>query len=164
MSSSFTRRFVQASAIAAACLATIPACAGQVEVLHWWTSGGESKSVEELKRLLAAQGHTWRDFADYRKEYDHWLWRKVGDDAANNGGHGGMDYVLQWRTVQLMRAGLVPDIDVYDSAAWCSAVPLSAASLARQGRPVEIPDFTRGAWAGKRPGLDSSPTDMPPVR
>jgi glucose/mannose transport system substrate-binding protein len=63
MSSSLTRRFVKASAIAAACLATIPAWAGQVEVLHWWTSGGESKSVEELKRLLAAQGHTWRDFA-----------------------------------------------------------------------------------------------------
>src|SRR5687768_16084155 len=37
--------------------------AGQVEVLHWWTSGGESRSVEELKRLLATQGHTWRDFA-----------------------------------------------------------------------------------------------------
>ncbi len=108
-------------------------------------------------------GHTWRDFADYRKEFDHWLWRKVGDAAANNGGHGGMDYVLQWRTVQLMRAGLVPDIDVYDSAAWCAAVPLSAASLARNGRPVEIPDFTRGAWAGKRPGLDSGPADMPPV-
>jgi glucose/mannose transport system substrate-binding protein len=39
------------------------ASAGQVEVLHWWTSGGESRSVEELKRLLATQGHTWRDFA-----------------------------------------------------------------------------------------------------
>jgi glucose/mannose transport system substrate-binding protein len=39
------------------------AVAGQVEVLHWWTSGGESRSVEELKRLLATQGHTWRDFA-----------------------------------------------------------------------------------------------------
>jgi glucose/mannose transport system substrate-binding protein len=39
------------------------ALAGQVEVLHWWTSGGESKSVEELKRMLKAQGHTWRDFA-----------------------------------------------------------------------------------------------------
>jgi glucose/mannose transport system substrate-binding protein len=37
--------------------------AGQVEVLHWWTSGGERKSVEELKRLLGTQGHTWRDFA-----------------------------------------------------------------------------------------------------
>lgn len=63
---------------------------------------------------------SWRDFASYRKEFDHWLWKKIGDDAANNGGHGGMDYVLQWRTVQLMRAGLVPDIDVYDSAAWCA--------------------------------------------
>ena len=41
----------------------LPAQAGQVEVLHWWTSGGESRSVEELKRLLSAQGHTWRDFA-----------------------------------------------------------------------------------------------------
>lgn len=63
---------------------------------------------------------SWRDFESYRKEFDHWLWKKIGDDAANNGGHGGMDYVLQWRTVQLMRAGLVPDIDVYDSAAWCA--------------------------------------------
>ncbi|MEU9337694.1 Gfo/Idh/MocA family oxidoreductase [Streptomyces sp. NPDC048290] len=108
-------------------------------------------------------GHSWRDFAPYRRNADHWLWLKVGDDAANNGGHGGMDYVLQWRTVQLMRAGLVPDIDVYDSAAWCSAVPLSAASLARDGRPVEVPDFTRGAWRKPRAGLDSEPTDMPPV-
>ena len=39
------------------------ASAGEVEVLHWWTSGGESRSVQELKRLLAMQGHTWRDFA-----------------------------------------------------------------------------------------------------
>jgi hypothetical protein len=108
-------------------------------------------------------GHTWRDFAGYRAEFDHWLWRKVGDDAANNGGHGGMDYVMQWRTVQLMRLGLAPDIDVYDSAAWCAPVPLSAASLARDGRPVEIPDFTRGAWAGARPGLDSRAVEMPPV-
>ncbi|MFF5508974.1 Gfo/Idh/MocA family protein [[Kitasatospora] papulosa] len=108
-------------------------------------------------------GHSWRDFDSYRKEFDHWLWRKIGDDAANNGGHGGMDYVLQWRTVQLMRAGLVPDIDVYDSAAWCSPVPLSVKSLAAGGRPVEIPDFTRGSWVNLRMGLDSRETDMPPV-
>ncbi|WP_432066106.1 Gfo/Idh/MocA family protein [Streptomyces sp. C10-9-1] len=108
-------------------------------------------------------GHAWRDFDAYRKEFDHWLWVKVGDDAAGNGGHGGMDYVMQWRTVQQMRAGLVPDIDVYDSAAWCSPVPLSAASLARQGRPVAVPDFTRGAWVNLRTGLDSRTTEMPPV-
>ena len=62
-----------------------------------------------------------------------------------------------------MRAGLVPDFDVYDSATWCSPVPLSAASLKRGGRPVDIPDFTRGRWAELRPGLDSRETEMPPV-
>ncbi|MFP8968108.1 ABC transporter substrate-binding protein [Pokkaliibacter sp. CJK22405] len=37
--------------------------AGQVEVLHWWTSGGEAKSVAELKKLLEKEGYTWKDFA-----------------------------------------------------------------------------------------------------
>ncbi|MFI9612834.1 Gfo/Idh/MocA family protein [Streptomyces sp. NPDC052023] len=108
-------------------------------------------------------GHTWRSFDAYLKEFDHWLWQKIGDDAENNGGHGGMDYVLQWRTVQQMRAGLVPDMDVYDAAAWCSPVPLSVMSLAVGGRPVAVPDFTRGSWVNRRTGLDSRPTDMPPV-
>lgn len=108
-------------------------------------------------------GHAWADFASYRDAYDHWLWVKVGDDAAANGGHGGMDYIMQWRTVQLMRTGGVPDIDVYDSAAWCSPVPLSVASLADGGRPVDIPDFTRGEWVRPRLGLDSVVGDMPPV-
>lgn len=108
-------------------------------------------------------GHTWRDFASYRKEFDHWLWKKIGDDAANNGGHGGMDYVLQWRTVQLMRTGQVPDIDVYDSASWCAPIPLSVASLAAGGRPVAFPDFTRGDWVKLRTGLDSRASEMPPA-
>jgi len=108
-------------------------------------------------------GHSWRDFDAYRKEFDHWLWKKIGDDAENNGGHGGMDYVLQWRTVQLMRAGLVPDIDVYDAASWCAPVPLSVMSLEKKGRPVAVPDFTRGGWVNVRSGLDSRSTEMPPV-
>ena len=54
---------VSAFALAVALLAASPARAAEVEVLHWWTSGGEAKSVEELKRMLAAQGITWRDFA-----------------------------------------------------------------------------------------------------
>lgn len=39
------------------------ALAGEVEVLHWWTSGGEARSVGVLKSLLEAEGHTWKDFA-----------------------------------------------------------------------------------------------------
>jgi len=37
--------------------------AADVEVLHWWTSGGEARSVNELKALLGQQGHQWRDVA-----------------------------------------------------------------------------------------------------
>ena len=36
---------------------------GEVEVLHWWTSGGEAASVAVLKQLLEAEGYTWKDFA-----------------------------------------------------------------------------------------------------
>jgi len=43
--------------------ATSFAHAGEVEVLHWWTSGGEAKSVAALKEMLEQQGHTWKDFA-----------------------------------------------------------------------------------------------------
>jgi glucose/mannose transport system substrate-binding protein len=53
---------VGAWALAASVVAVRPASAADVEVLHWWTSGGEAKSVE-LKRMLASQGTTWRDFA-----------------------------------------------------------------------------------------------------
>ena len=41
----------------------LPAQAGEVEVLHWWTSGGEAKAAQALKASLQAKGHVWKDFA-----------------------------------------------------------------------------------------------------
>lgn len=35
---------------------------GEVEVLHWWTSGGESKAFQELKEMLRQSGYRWKDF------------------------------------------------------------------------------------------------------
>ncbi|HLX01669.1 MAG TPA: ABC transporter substrate-binding protein [Trinickia sp.] len=37
--------------------------AESLEVLHWWTSGGESKAVGVLKDDMQKQGYTWKDFA-----------------------------------------------------------------------------------------------------
>src|SRR5512139_4057076 len=37
--------------------------AGEVEVLHWWTSGGEARAAQALKASLQAKGHQWKDFA-----------------------------------------------------------------------------------------------------
>ena len=41
-------------------VAAATAHAGEVEVLHWWTSGGEAKSINVLKELMTEQGHTWK--------------------------------------------------------------------------------------------------------
>ena len=53
------------AAIAGLALAVsaVVANAGEVEVLHYWTSGGEAKSVAVLKDLLTQEGHSWKDFA-----------------------------------------------------------------------------------------------------
>ena len=66
MNRSFPARRAVTSAIASACfafIATSAARAGEVEVLHWWTSGGEAKAAAELKATMQKQGHTWKDFA-----------------------------------------------------------------------------------------------------
>jgi len=46
-----------------AALSVTASVAGEVEVLHYWTSGGEAKSAAELKKIMAAKGHAWKDFA-----------------------------------------------------------------------------------------------------
>ena len=47
---------------ASAALVCGSAVAGELEVLHWWTSGGEAKAAAALKDNMKAKGHTWKDF------------------------------------------------------------------------------------------------------
>ena len=56
----FTKTFI---AVAAVAMMAGAATAAEVEVLHYWTSGGEAKSVAELKKIMEAKGHVWKDFA-----------------------------------------------------------------------------------------------------
>ena len=42
---------------------TLPAGAEELEVLHYWTSGGESRAVNVLKEEIEQQGHVWKDSA-----------------------------------------------------------------------------------------------------
>ncbi|GAA5168945.1 ABC transporter substrate-binding protein [Viridibacterium curvum] len=50
-------------AVALLALGVAGAQAAEVEVLHWWTSGGEAKSAAELKKMIEAKGDKWKDFA-----------------------------------------------------------------------------------------------------
>ena len=58
---------IQPRALAVACATLLAVTAaragGEVEVLHWWTSGGEAKAAAELKTIMQKKGDTWKDFA-----------------------------------------------------------------------------------------------------
>ena len=58
-----SKTLVARAALATAALAAGAVHAGEVEVLHWWTSGGEAKAASALKATLQGQGHAWKDFA-----------------------------------------------------------------------------------------------------
>lgn len=66
--------------------------------------------------------------------------------AKSVGGHGGMDFIMDYRLVYCLHNGLPLDMDVYDLAEWCSVSELSRISLENGSMPVEVPDFTRGEW------------------
>ena len=66
--------------------------------------------------------------------------------AKKVGGHGGMDFIMDYRLIYCLRNGLPLDMDVYDMAEWCCLAELGAISIEHGSMPVEVPDFTRGAW------------------
>lgn len=84
-------------------------------------------------------------------EYEHPLVRQIGEKAKKVGGHGGMDFMMDYRLIYCLRNGLPLDQDVYDAAAWSCIVPLSEESVNNRSGSINIPDFTRGAWKTARP-------------
>ncbi len=96
--------------------------------------------------------HRWdHDMEPWYKKFEHPLWKRVGDEAVKNGGHGGMDFVMLWRFIFCLRNGQPLDQDVYDAAAWSAVMPLSAASVSDRGNSKDFPDFTRGIWKTAKP-------------
>mgnify|MGYP001816151292 FL=1 len=79
-------------------------------------------------------------------DYEHPITKEVGELARKVGGHGGMDFTMDYRLIHCLRNGLPLDQDVYDAAEWSCITELSEKSIENQGIPVKIPDFTRGAW------------------
>jgi hypothetical protein len=87
----------------------------------------------------------------YKAKYEHPLWTRMGEIAKDLGGHGGMDFIMAYRMIECIKNGTVPDIDVYDAAAWSAPGPLSEASVANGSAPQKFPDFTRGKWQSRPP-------------
>ncbi len=101
-----------------------------------------------------SDGHQWVDekqMEKLEKKYTYKLVKKIGRMAKKVGGHGGMDFLMDWRLVDCLRNGLPMDQDVYDAALWSAISPLSEWSVANRSNSVDVPDFTRGNWQQNEP-------------
>jgi hypothetical protein len=91
----------------------------------------------------------WLKIEAFQDKYEHSLWKNNGEMARKTGGHGGMDYIMNFRLMDCLKRGLPPDMDVYDAAAWSAPTPLSEASVSQNGAPQKFPDFTRDHWKAR---------------
>ena len=101
-----------------------------------------------------AFGHSFikkEELADLYTKYTPELVKFIGEQAKEVGGHGGMDFMMDWRMIDCLRNGLPLDQSVYDGAAWSAVIPLSVDSVAKNSRTVDFPDFTKGNWKTNKP-------------
>lgn len=101
-----------------------------------------------------AKGHSFFDADEMKvleEEYTPEIVKLVGDMAKKIGGHGGMDFMMDWRLIDCLRNGIPLDQDVYDAALWSVVAPLSEWSVANRSNSIEIPDFSNGSWKTNEP-------------
>ena len=101
-----------------------------------------------------AFGHSWikqEEMKELEEKYTPPIVKHIGEIAKSVGGHGGMDFIMDWRLIDCLRNGLPLDQDVYDAALWSCIIPLSEKSVNKRGRSTDIPDFTRGNWKTNAP-------------
>jgi predicted dehydrogenase len=132
-----------------------------------YSDSGDTKIPLMVQRLQGTEGiffgslekiyidgrspeHKWEDTAPYYAQYDHFLWKALGE-AARSSSHGGEDYIELHQFVRAVRNKIQTPEDVYDAATWSVIVPLSEQSVASKGAAVDFPDFTRGKWKNSRP-------------
>ena len=94
--------------------------------------------------------HQWEQAQDALAEFEHPLWKEIAEQA-QGAGHGGMDFIEDYRLIKCLREGVPTDMNVYDAAALSAVVEASVRSVKRRSEPVEIPDFTRGKWKSLPP-------------
>src|SRR6185436_12956591 len=87
----------------------------------------------------------WVNATDLLAEFEHPLWKEIAEQA-QGAGHGGMDFIEDYRLIKCLRDGLPTDMNVHDDVSHSAVVQLSCQSVSRRGMPVEFPDFTKGKW------------------
>ncbi len=106
-------------AVVVLCTATA-AFAEDLEVMHWWTSGGEAAAVAEFAKAFDASGHTWVDAAIVGGEQARAVMvsRLTGGDPM-----GAFQFNHGRQAEELIEAGLLRDItDIAEAQGWKDVV------------------------------------------
>jgi predicted dehydrogenase len=115
------------------------------------TKGFACKYPEPARVATGDEWFTPDKMKELEVKYTPEIVSRIGETAKKVGGHGGMDFLMDWRLIDCLRNGLPLDQDVYDAALWSSIGPLSEKSVANRSDSVNIPDFTRGSWQTNLP-------------
>ncbi|MFZ6048955.1 ABC transporter substrate-binding protein [Pseudomonas sp. CR3202] len=153
-----------AAVVSLAALFPLSALAGEVEVLHWWTSGGEKRAADTLQKLVVDKGHSWKDFA-----------------VAGGGGEAAMT-VLKTRAVsgnppsaaqikgpdiqEWGELGLLAELDeVSTEGKWDSLLPKQVADIMKyDGHYVAVPvNVHRVNWLWINPEVFQKAGATPPT-
>ncbi len=117
-------------------------------------SGTKGMACKWPEPARISNGHGWLTEVEMKaveEKYTPEIVRRIGEMAKKIGGHGGMDFMMDWRLIDCLRNGLPLDENVYDAALWSSIAPLSEKSVANRSNSVDVPDFTRGSWKTNAP-------------
>jgi hypothetical protein len=117
-------------------------------------TGTRGSALKYPEPARYATGDEWLSPDEYKAIEDKYtppIVRKMGASAKGIGDHGGMDFLMDWRTIDCLRNGLPLDQNVYDAALWSSIAPLSVWSVANRSNSIDVPDFTAGAWKKNQP-------------
>ena len=108
----------------------------------------EHKAVDDLTGSASdGEAYLSNEVRDaLMEQYKHPIVRDIEEKAKQVGGHGGMDFIMDYRLIYCLRNGLPLDQDVYDAAEWSCLGELTRVSIENGNIPVVMPDFTRGEW------------------
>ncbi|HLN55410.1 MAG TPA: Gfo/Idh/MocA family oxidoreductase [Bacteroidales bacterium] len=113
---------------------------------------GDSDSKKIYFEGLSPLEHQWEPAAPYLEKYEHPMIKNYNPPPRRGGkieghGGGGSETPYIWHRLALaLRENKLPDWDVYDSVTSSAIAPMTEASVAEKGKPIDFPDFTKGKW------------------
>ena len=134
---------IAACSLAATLLAS-PACAQNADVMHWWTSGGESRAVAVFAKEYNKRGGNWVDDASVGPQAEHAA-------ALNRIAGGNPPTAMQWNigvaVRQLAEQGMLHPLDEQAKKGnWLANLPpLLVKNMTYDGHVIAVPVNIHGA-------------------